>query len=138
MKRDFILPEEDKIFLDNLGLSWETVNDLGMQWVIIHDYPVAQGYNHQKVSVALKIETGYPRTPLDMAYFFPMLQRLDGKAINAICDQQIDGKQYQRWSRHRTGENPWREGIDDLTTHLTLVSFWFEQEFIKQANGIAA
>jgi hypothetical protein len=137
MKKDFQLPEEDVIFLDGLGLPWEAVNDQGMQWVIVHDYPVVFGYNHKKVSVAIKIETGYPRAPLDMAYFFPALQRLDGKAINAISGQQIDGKQYQRWSRHRTGTNPWREGVDDLSTHLALVSFWFEQEFIKQANGIA-
>jgi hypothetical protein len=138
MKSDFQLPEEDMIFLNGMGLPWETVNDQGMQWVIIHDYPVAYGFNHQNVSVAIKIETGYPRAPLDMAYFHPALQRIDGKVINAISGQQIDGKQYQRWSRHRTPQNPWREGIDDLATHLALVSFWFEQEFIKQANGIAA
>jgi len=138
MKSDFQLPEEDMIFLNGMGLPWETVNDQGMQWVIIHDYPVAFGFNHQNVSVAIKIETGYPRAPIDMAYFHPALQRIDGKIINAISGQQIDGKQYQRWSRHRTPQNPWREGIDDLATHLALVSFWFEQEFIKQANGIAA
>jgi hypothetical protein len=73
-----------------------------------------------------------------MAYFFPALSRLDGKAINAISFQPINGKTYQRWSRHRTGQNPWREGIDDLSTHLSLISFWFEQEFIKRPNGIAA
>lgn len=138
MKKEFQLPEEDMIFLNGLNLPWEAVNDQGMQWVIVHDYPVVFGYNYKDVSVAIKIETGYPRTPLDMAYFFPALQRLDGKAINAICNQQIDGKQFQRWSRHRTGENPWREGVDDLSTHLALVDFWFEQEFIKQTNGIAA
>ena len=136
MKMDFQLPEEDVNFLDVLGLTWETVNDQGMQWVIIHNYPVAPGYNNQNVLVAIKIETGYPRSPLDMAYFYPALQRLDGKPINAICCQLIDGVQYQRWSRHRTPQNPWREGVDDLSTHMTLVSFWFEQEFIKRENGI--
>lgn len=138
MRMEFQLPEEDVIFLDGLGLSWETINDHGMQWVIVYDYPIVSGYNHQKVSVAVKIETGYPRTQLDMAYFYPALQRLDSKTINAICPQIIDGKQYQRWSRHRTSANPWREGIDDLSTHFALISFWFEQEFIKQTNGITA
>ncbi|MCE5175792.1 MAG: E2/UBC family protein [Bacteroidales bacterium] len=138
MKKDFQLPEEDVIFLDGLGLSWEAINDHNMQWIIVHDYPVISGYNNEKVSIAVKIETGYPRTQLDMAYFYPALQRLDGKTINAICDQIIDGKQFQRWSRHRTPTNPWREGVDDLSTHMALISFWFEQEFIKQANGITA
>lgn len=136
MKRDFQLPSEDVIFLNDLSSNWETVNDCGMQWVIIHDYPIAPGYNHLFVSVAIKIETGYPRSPLDMAYFYPAVQRIDGQQINAICNQIIDGIQYQRWSRHRTPQNPWREGVDDLSTHMALVSFWFEQEFIKRANEI--
>jgi hypothetical protein len=138
MRRDFQLPHEDVVFLDGLDLSWEAINDQGMQWIIVYDYPVSSGYNHQKIAVSIKIETGYPRAQLDMAYFHPALQRLDGKPINAISGQQIDGKQFQRWSRHRTSENPWREGVDDLSTHVALISFWFEQEFIKQANGIAA
>ncbi|MBI5370402.1 MAG: hypothetical protein HZA79_00095 [Sphingobacteriales bacterium] len=138
MKRQFQLPEQDTTFLEGLGLSWEAVNDGGMQWVIIHNYPVPPGYNITEVSVAIKIESGYPRAQLDMAYFFPALSRLDGKAINAITVQVIDGKQFQRWSRHRTGQNPWREGVDDLSTHIALVSYWFEKEFIKQPNGIAA
>jgi hypothetical protein len=138
MRKQFQLPEQDVIFLDGLELSWETINDHGMQWVIIHDYPVMPGYNLNKVSVAIKIETGYPRAPLDMAYFYPLLQRLDSKSINATSLQIIDGKHYQRWSRHRTPKNPWREGVDDLATHLSLVNFWFEQEFMKQPNGIAA
>ena len=136
MRRQFQLPAEDICFLDGLGLQWEAVNDKGMQWVIIHDYPVTKGYNLQSTQVAIKLETGYPRTPLDMAYFFPALQRLDGRPINAISWQPIDGKNYQRWSRHRTAQNPWRPGIDDISTHMGLVSFWFEQEFLKIPNGI--
>jgi hypothetical protein len=135
MKRDFHLPEEDCKFLDGIG-EWETISNSGMQWVIIHDYPVCPGYNIEKVTVAIKIETGYPRTALDMAYFFPALHRKDGKVIRATTSQSIDGKSFQRWSRHRTSQNPWREGIDDLSTHLSLVSFWFELEFKKQPNGI--
>jgi len=138
MRKNFQLPEDDIAFLNELGNPWETITENGMQWVIINDYPVIPGYNHTNVSVALKIETGYPRTQIDMAYFFPALLRLDGVAIKATCNQVIDSKHYQRWSRHRTSQNPWREGIDDLSTHLSLVDFWFEQEFIKQPNGIAA
>ena len=138
MRRQFQLPEQDIIFLEGLELPWETINDRNMQWVIIHDYPVPSGYNVNNVSAAIKIETGYPRTPLDMAYFHPSLQRLDHKTIKATTSQVIDGKQFQRWSRHRTSQNPWREGIDDLSTHVSLINFWFEQEFMKQPNGIAA
>ena len=136
MRRQFLLPEQDVAYLDGLGLPWETVNGSGMHWVIIHNYPVLHGYNVNEVTVAVKIDTGYPRTQLDMAYFFPALSRQDGKAIRAITFQSIDGKQFQRWSRHRTDQNPWRAGVDDLSTHMALVSFWFDQEFLKQPNGI--
>lgn len=139
MRNEFQLPEGDLIYLKNLDLVWETIIDRGMHWVIIHNYPVPSGYNITTTSVAIKIETGYPRTGLDMAYFFPGLSRVDGIAINALCPQQIDAKVFQRWSRHRTPQNPWRAGVDDLSTHMSLVSFWFEQEFLKKAkNGITA
>jgi hypothetical protein len=136
MRADFDLPEDDIIFLRTLGLDYDCINDSGMQWVIIRDYAVSEGYNVEKVDVAVKIETGYPRTPLDMAYFYPPLARKDGQIINALCIQTIEGKGYQRWSRHRTAENPWREGVDDLSAHLTLVSNWFLQEFNKRPNAI--
>ena len=136
MRRQFQLLQEDEFYLNQTGFDWETVIDSGMHWLIIHNYPVCNGYNRDMVTVAIKIETGYPRTQLDMAYFYPALTRKDGKGINAISFQQIDNKQFQRWSRHRTAANPWREGIDDLSTHLSLIAFWFEQEFLKQPNGI--
>jgi len=138
MRRHFQLPEEDIIYLETLGLEWESIIDRGMHWVLIHNYPVPFGYNVQATTIAIKIETGYPRTGLDMAYFNPPLSRLDRKPINAICSQTVDNKLFQRWSRHRTSTNPWRAGLDDLSTHVSLISFWFEQEFLKRANGIAA
>lgn len=138
MRREFILPEEDVIFLDSHGFNWETINCGGMQWLLINDYPACDGYNISKVTVAIKIETGYPRTAIDMAYFYPPLSRTDGKPIGALSGQLIDGKSFQRWSRHRTSQNPWREGVDNISTHLSLVDFWFQQEFIKRPNGISA
>ncbi|WP_114940816.1 E2/UBC family protein [Mucilaginibacter endophyticus] len=136
MRRHFQLPGDDIIFLETQNLEWETVTDQGMHWVILRNYPVPSGYNVNSTTVAVKIEAGYPRTGLDMAYFYPPLARRDGQLIGAICPQQIDGRVFQRWSRHRTASNPWREGIDDLSTHMSMVSFWFEQEFIKRANAV--
>ena len=66
-----------------------------------------------------------------MAFFFPALARLDGKAINAATPLQRDGKTFQQWSRHRTGQNPWRPGEDDVSTHLVLVEYWLEKELTR-------
>lgn len=67
-----------------------------------------------------------------MVYFFPALQRSDGKAIGGLTPHTILGQQWQRWSRHYTPANPWRVGEDDLSTHLTLIDHWLRREF---ANG---
>lgn len=132
MRREFYLPENDIFHLDNMAYAWETIVENNMQWLLIHNFPVVEGYNFDQVTVALKIETGYPQMQLDMAYFYPNLSRLDGTAINALCQQDLDGKSFQRWSRHRTAVNPWRPSVDDVSTHLALVSYWFEEEFIKK------
>ena len=130
-RRHFDLLPQDQKFLDEYGLPWETVID-GSQWVLIHNFPTPDGYNHTKVTVAIRLETGYPATALDMVYFFPGLSRSDGQSINAAdVPQQIDGKTFLRWSRHRTSENPWKPGRDDLGTHIFLIEDWLEREFEK-------
>ncbi len=138
IRKQFELLEEDVEFLESLGLPWETLSESTGLWILIHDYPVYTGYTTHEVTVGIKVEPGYPRTQLDMAYFFPSLSRIDGQSIGATSAQQIDGKLYQRWSRHRTGQNPWREGIDNLSTHMSLVSYWFKQEFEKKPDAVPA
>jgi hypothetical protein len=128
-RRQFDLLPEDQKFLEDYGLPWETIVD-GSHWVLIHDFPVPSGYDHPKVVAAMRMETGYPNTALDMVYFFPSLSRKDGKKINAAdSPQQLDGKRFQRWSRHRTSQNPWRIGQDNLGSHIFLVEDWLEREF---------
>ena len=131
MRRDFALPEEDTDFLDSTGYSWEAILESGGNWVIIHNYPVPPGYNTNQVSLALKIDAGYPVSQIDMVYFSPHLQKNDGRPISALAPQPIQGNTWQRWSRHRTGENPWRPGLDGITTHLQMVNYWMERELKK-------
>jgi hypothetical protein len=129
LRRDFDLLPEDEKFLAEYGLPWETVVD-GSRWVLIHDFPTHEGYNHARVTAAIRLETGYPQAALDMVYFYPALSRKDGKPIGATqATQQIAGKVYQRWSRHRTGDNPWIPGRDNLGTHVILIEDWLEREF---------
>ena len=72
---------------------------------------------------------GYPTSPLDMAYFFPALARTDGRAIpNADAIQHIDGKPWQRWSRHRIGATAWVPGVDNLERHFLFVQQWLSRE----------
>ncbi|WP_412464914.1 multiubiquitin domain-containing protein [Flavobacterium mekongense] len=121
-RQAFILPDEDVEALESMGLQWETLSTPG-KWIIIYDYPIPDGYNVDKADVALMITPSYPATEIDMAYFYPPLSKNDKKSINATTNQVIDGKNFQRWSRHRKpGE--WVPGIDNISTHLCLVDNW--------------
>lgn len=131
LRRQFDLLPEDRQFLDDYALPWETIVD-GSQWVLIHEFPTHEGYDHQKVTVAVRLETGYPNTALDMVYVFPALSRKDGGKIGATEGRQsLDGKSFQRWSRHRTAQNPWRPGQDNIGSHIFLIEDWLAREFEK-------
>lgn len=128
-RRQFRLPEQDEVFLNHLGLTWEAIVENGVMWVIIYAMPLPAGYGRTTTDVAIEILPGYPVTPLDMAYFFPPLARIDGKPIpNADSPRGIDGKTWQRWSRHRVGANAWNPEVDDLDSHMALVNDWIERE----------
>jgi hypothetical protein len=130
-RRQFKLPVEDEKFLDDYGLPWEAVID-GSPWVLIHEWPTVKGYTEPKITVAIRIETGYPDVGPDMVYVFPHLKRADGRAIGcADALQQVEDKSYQRWSRHRTAQNPWNPSVDNISSHIFLIEDWFEREFEK-------
>jgi hypothetical protein len=132
VRRQFKLPAADEKWLDAAGPEWETV--IGTQeqkqvhWVLIHEVVVPEGYTVGTVSVALEIPPAYPDAQIDMAYFLPALARKDGRAINSPAERVIDGRPWQRWSRHRTPANPWRAGEDDVSTHMALVMDWLRRE----------
>lgn len=128
MRREFDLPEGDRDFLESSGSPWEAILQNNQRWLLIQDFPIPPGYQVSTATVALLIEPTYPETQIDMAYFFPALQISNGKQINNLGDQLLDGKTYQRWSRHRTGQNPWRLGVDDVSTHLLQVNSWLTRE----------
>lgn len=132
MRREFGLPEEDTEFLMSRRSPWETVIHNGEQWLLSHGFPAPAGYSVDSVTVAVQIPGTYPPGALDMAYFHPPLVRNDGKRIpNTEHVQDIGGIPYQRWSRHRSGENPWRAGVDNIATHLSLVERWLEKELAR-------
>jgi hypothetical protein len=131
LRREFRLPVSDEQYLDSLGLPWETVKDGGLLWLLVHDWRIDPGYNVRTVRIALQIPGGYSDNQIDMVYFLPPLGRADGRPIATISSQPICAESYQRWSRHRTSANPWRPGVDDISTHLTLVDEWLKRELAR-------
>ena len=132
LRCDFDLPEEDHEHLDARGLPWETVSECGNQWLLIRNFPIPEGYNYRSVTAAIRIPANYPTAGLDMVYFHPSLSRVDGIRIPATEGTVfIEQRVFQQWSRHRTGENPWRLGIDQVSTHLGLVEEWLLRELVR-------
>ena len=122
MRHEFPLPEDDEESLNALGIPWETIREGSNQWLLLHEMPFREGFNHRAGSVAVQIPPSYPTAGLDMAYFFPHLARTDGRPIGQTqCLQLIDGKQWQRWSRHS-----WVPGAHGVSTHIVLIHRWLE------------
>ena len=129
-RRDFDLPEEDEQHLNMRGLPWETVNEAKGQWIVIHNFAVPEGYNRSSVSLAISVPENYPTAGFDMVYFYPALSRTDGVEIKATgSTSTIRNCVFQRWSRHFTAENPWRPGLDNVSTYLSIIEEWLSREF---------
>ena len=128
MRRDFKLPEGDERCLNARGTPWETVLHGSVQWLLVQAFQIPAGYNCDTATVALRIPPNYPTEQIDMAYFEPHLSLKSGKAIGALTSTTIDGRSFQQWSRHRTAQNPWRVGEDDVCSHLLQASSWLKRE----------
>ena len=129
VRHQFTLSAEDTAFLESLGLLWETLRHANRLWVIIYGLPLPKGFQIPMADVAIEIAAGYPTSQLDMAYLNPALQRLDGRQIACVdAIEQVDGKGWQRWSRHRIGASVWKPGLDNLESHFTYVQDWLSRE----------
>ncbi|MFT3909758.1 MAG: multiubiquitin domain-containing protein [Ferruginibacter sp.] len=131
MKRMFSLLAEDEAFLNKNFPNWETIKVANTGWILIHQFEIVDGYNNKEVTVAFMVPPSYPTTEFDMMYFYPDLCRADGKPIGALSHQNLEGKNYQRWSRHRVA-GEWRSGVDNLETHVLSVQSWLIDELKKR------
>ncbi len=128
MRRQFDLPANDVEYLDGTRLKWEAVKEGAKQWLLIHDRPTHVAFTPTAALTALLIVPGYPDSQLDMVWFSPALTPNCAKSIKQLSSQAIDGRPFQRWSRHRTPQNPWRPGLDDVASHLITVDHWLARE----------
>jgi hypothetical protein len=129
-RRQFALPADDTAWLESQGFHYELVLER-VPRVIVYNFALPAGYTADRVDVNVRIEPGYPDAQIDMAYFYPAIARKDGRSIGALSPDQFDGKVWQRWSRHRTPANPWRPGVDNLSTHFALIEHWLVRELAK-------
>ena len=128
-RREFTLSAADIAFLESLQLHWETLSRGGRMWVVIYGIPLPAGFHISTTDVAIEIAAGYPTAQLDMAFFHPALQLTSGQPVrSAEAIEQIDGKAWQRWSRHRIGKSVWLPGVDNLEKHFAYMQDWLLRE----------
>ncbi len=118
----FTLMEKDSVYLNNLGVQWDTLVDSGRRWLVIRDYILPSGFNHAVVDVAIDIPTSYPYAELDMFYCDPPLRLASGELIaQTMTKVLIDGKSFQRWSRHLNGATRWNPLTDSVITQMAVI-----------------
>lgn len=124
MLREFSLPKEDVEHLSAKGYEWETTRSDGT-WLLINNFPIPDGYNVPRATCAINL-SAYAPGPIDMAYFYPSLSRIDGQIIRCTEHMQtIRGLPFQRWSRHYS----WDNDTCNLITHLAHIEEWLIREF---------
>lgn len=128
-RKAFALLDVDEAFLDQRFAFWETLVENGRRWLLIHGYPVPEGYITRRITLALEVPPNYPGAQIDMFYAHPHLALKSGNTLaNTEARVAIEGENYQRWSRHRGPGSEWKSGVDNVISHLALV----ESALIKE------
>ena len=120
-ERTFALLSVDEAHLGRLGLRWETVTEGQRRFLLIHNYPVPEGYNVDRVVLGLEIPPDYPGVAVYGFFTCPPLRRKSGHPIpNPRPDAEIRGQVYSGWSRYRSPVQ-WDANVDNVVTQLVLV-----------------
>ena len=119
-RRDFALLDADERHLKALGLRRETIVEAGRRWVIIHDYPVPDGFTVRHTLLALEIPPTYPGAQIYGFYAYPPLALAGGRVIESTqLRGTLLGLKFHGWSRNR-GTTPWNPAMDNVATQLAL------------------
>ena len=130
-RQDFKLLPDDRHFLNSLGLRWEAVLEGGScAWSSTIGRRRMAGYNVDAADVHVRMTAV---TPTFKSTWRTSRRLSPGATVASTgCPAfQFDGRQWQRWSRHRTANSPWRIGEDGLLTHTQYVYAWLEAELRK-------
>lgn len=111
----------DRLFLEHAGINYRVFEEGGMLNVELLDFPIPHGLNAGTASILFRLSASYPDTPPDMWWIIPHLTSVNGGAIPATeVIETIDGRSWQRWSRHLDPAS-WRSGVDGLESYVRLL-----------------
>ena len=121
-RRAFALLDDDEEHLNRLELRWDTIIEVNRRWLLIHDYPLPDGYTVGSTKLALEIPPNYPGAQIYGFYVHPPLALSSGRIIESTQMRGVVlGDEFHGWSRNRGPSAPWNPAIDSVLTHLMLV-----------------
>lgn len=125
------LPEVDIVFLTERAIAHEIALESGMTCVVLHEWPLPEGFDRPAADLLVRLTPGYPDVPPDMWWFDPPVLKADGQALPATnAKEHYLGRTWQRWSRHFGGAQ-WKSGVDCLESYLALI----RQDMERGVNG---
>jgi len=128
-----MLPTNDiKYLTERVGNGRHTLtSEANMTCLVLGDFCLPEGFNHEKSDLLLRLQPGYPDLPPDMWWFDPPVHRADNQPIPATeTIEHYLGRAWQRWSRHLS-PGQWRAGVDSLESFFALL----RKELEKSAPG---
>jgi len=117
-----ILLEHDARYLDSKDYNYSAEED-GKGWihVVIHDFLLPDAYAPRSCDLLIKLPPGYPNANPDMFWTHPDIKLIRGAwPRSAEVHEVLNGKSWQRWSRHLTASK-WRPGCDCIQTFLAAI-----------------
>lgn len=115
------LPETDTAYLNERGIVHQVVSESGMTCVVLPNWPVPAGFDHEAADLLVRLSSGYPDVHPDMWWFDPPVHLADGTKLPGtdVVEPHV-GRSWQRWSRHFTN-GQWQSGVDGLESYLALI-----------------
>ena len=117
-----LLPSDDRQYLEDHDLAYREVSDGGHKGVVLVDFPLPEHkFQVAAANILILLPAGYPDAPPDMFYALPWLELAPGGGYpnKANKSWQLDGENWQRWSRH---SSEWRAGTDGIWTMVQRVN----------------
>ena len=128
-----MLPPIDQDYLDESYPGHKVSSELGTICIVVPDFPLPEGFKQSSADLLLRLDPGYPDIKLDMWWFTPAIQRLDGRQIPRTKVEEVYfGLKWQRWSRHLKNEQ-WIPGIDSIQSYIAVI----KQNLKSAVEGVA-
>ena len=98
----------------------------GWTFLRVREFQIPKGYTQDKISLLLKIPSGFPDAAPDMFWITPHLKTTSGAVPQGTSYETILGEQWQRFSWHlRPGA--WRPGISTLRDFMRSIYARFDK-----------